>query len=87
MILDYLSNLSSSNFDTEMIDGKEAAIIEYSPTVEDNSIHVKLWIWNEKGVPLKGIINMSLEQFRMNMELIYSNYSFSYIPDSVFSLN
>jgi len=87
MILDYISNLSSSNFKTEMIDGKEATIIEYSPTGKDSYIYVKLWIWNEKGVPLKGIINMSLEEMIMNMEFRYDNYSFSEIPDSVFSLN
>ena len=87
MILNYLSNISSSNFDTELIDGKEATIIEYSPTGEDNSIYVKLWVWNEKGVPLKGIINMNLEDMSMDMELTYGNYSFSEIPDSVFSIN
>lgn len=87
IILDYISNLSSSNFETEMIDGKEATVIEYSPTGKDSSIYVKLWIWNEKGVPLKGIINMNLEEMIMNMEFKYSNYSFYEIPDSVFSLN
>jgi len=87
MILEYISNLSTSDLETEIIDGKEAIIIEYSPTDADNSIYVKLWIWNEKGVPLKGIINMSLEEMSMNMELTFGNYSFSAIPDGVFSLN
>ena len=87
MILEYLSNFSSLNFETEMIDGKEATIIEYSPIDGDTSIYVKLWIWNEKGVPLKGLINMNFEEMNMNMELTFGNYSFSDISDSVFNID
>jgi outer membrane lipoprotein-sorting protein len=86
MILEYISNISSSDFESDLIDGKEATIIEYSPTAEDSSIYVKLWIWNEKGVPLKGIINLSFEEMVINMEFMYSNYSFYEIPDSTFNV-
>ena len=86
MILDYISNITSSEYEIETIDGKEAFVIEYSPSVMDSSIHIKMWIWIEKGVPLKGILDMNMEQITMSMELTYNNYSFSEIPDSVFSL-
>lgn len=87
MVLEYISNLPSSNFETELIDGKEATIIEYSPNGENSTIYVKLLIWNEKGVPLKGIINMIMEEMNMNMEFTFDNYSFSEIPDNIFNLN
>lgn len=86
MILNSLSNQSLSNFNTDILDGKKTTVIEYSPTQDDDFIHVKIWIWNEKGVPLKGIVSMSLEEMNMDMEFLYSNYSFSDIPDSVFNI-
>jgi outer membrane lipoprotein-sorting protein len=86
MVLDYISNISTSDYETEIIDGKEALVVEYSPSLMGNSIHVKMWIWIEKGVPLKGILDMNMEQITIKMELNYSNYSFSDIPDSIFNL-
>ena len=76
-----------SNFDTETIDGKKATIIQYSPFEEDNLITIKLWIWNERGVPLKAFIDMTMEDNTMTMEFKFSNYSFSDIPDSTFSVS
>ena len=87
MILSSIANQTLSNFEKEIIDGKETTVIEYSPVLDDDFIHVKMWIWNEKGVPLKGIITMSMDEMTMSMEFIYSNYSFEEIPDSVFSIS
>ncbi len=86
MIKIYLNNQTSKNFETEIIDGKKATIIQYTPLEEGNLMTIKIWIWNEKGVPLKATINMTMEEITMMMDFIFSNYSFSEIPDSMFSV-
>jgi hypothetical protein len=83
----YLNNLTSTDFKTETIDGKQATVIEYSPLQEGNQMTVKLWIWNDKGVPLKAYIDMTMEQTAMTMDFRFTNYSFTDIPDSVFSVS
>ena len=86
MIKNYLNNLTSTDFQTEIIDGKEATIIEYSPLLGNNSMNIKMWIWNEKGVPLKALFNMTLYEKTMTMDFRFNNYSFSHIADSTFSV-
>jgi outer membrane lipoprotein-sorting protein len=46
----------------------------------------KIWIWNEKGLPLKADMDMTMEEMTMTMDLIFSNYSFADIPDSTFNV-
>jgi outer membrane lipoprotein-sorting protein len=82
----YLNNQTMTNLQTETIDGKLATIIQYSPQVGDNHMTVKLWIWNEKGLPLKAVMNMTLQQMTMNMSFLFKNYSFDDIPYSTFSV-
>ncbi|MCJ7571473.1 MAG: hypothetical protein MUO82_06310 [Candidatus Thermoplasmatota archaeon] len=86
MIKTYLNNQTSTNFETEIIDGKKATIIQYTPPDGGNLMTIKIWIWNEKGVPLKATIDMKMEEITMMMDFIFSNYSFSEIPDSTFSV-
>ena len=86
MIKKYLNNQTSTNFETEIIDGKKAAIIQYTPPEGGNLMTIKIWIWNEKGVPLKATIYMTIEEITMMMDFIFSKYSFSEIPDSTFSV-
>jgi outer membrane lipoprotein-sorting protein len=87
MIKNYLNNQTSTNFQTEIIDGKKATIFEYTPLQGSNLMTIKMWIWNEKGVPLKALINMTMEQTTMTMDFKFNNYSFSDIPDSTFSVS
>jgi len=47
---------------------------------------MKMWIWNEKGVPLKALSTQTSEETTIMMDYEYSNYSFSDIPDSTFSV-
>jgi len=83
---DYLNNQTMTNLQTEIIDGKLATILEYTPLQGENHMAVKLWIWNEKGLPLKALITMTMEQMSMNMSFMFKNYSFADLPDSTFSV-
>ena len=87
MIKQYLNNQSGTNFETETIDGKKATIIQYTPAQGENQMTVKIWIWNEKGVPLKAYFTMTMEQTTMTMDFNFNNYSFSDIPDSTFNVS
>ena len=86
MIKKYLNNQSGTNFETEMIDGKQTTIIQYTPSFGENQMTVKIWIWNEKGVPLKAYFTMTMEETTMTMDFKFNNYSFSDIPDSTFNV-
>jgi len=87
MIKNYLNNQTLTNLETETIDGKKATIIQYTPLQGENLMTIKLWIWNEKGVPLKAFFTMTMEKTTMTMDFKFSNYSFSDIPDSTFSVS
>jgi hypothetical protein len=88
MIKDLLNNQSITDFETDIIDGKKATVIEYTlPIIGENLMTIKIWIWNEKGVPLKAFIDMTMEEITMTMDFVFSNYSFSDIPDSTFNVS
>jgi outer membrane lipoprotein-sorting protein len=84
---DYLGNQTLTNLQTETIDGKLATVLQYAPQVGGNNMTVKLWIWNEKGLPLKALMTMTLEQMTMNMSFIFKNYSFDAIPYNTFNVS
>ena len=87
MIKDLLNNQSITNFKTEIIDGKMTTVIEYEmPLLGDTQMTIKIWIWNEKGVPLKTYMTMIMEEMTMAMDFSFRNYSFSDIPDSTFNV-
>jgi len=86
-IKDFVNNQSFMNLVTEIIDGKTATVIQYSSPVGENLMTIKMWIWNEKGVPLKASIDMTMDKTTMTMDFEYSNYSFSDILDSTFSVS
>jgi len=87
MIKNLLNNQSITDYETEIIDGKLATIIEYDiPLLGENQMTMKIWIWNAKGVPLKATMTMTMEQMTMTMDFVFKNYSFSDIPDSTFNV-
>ncbi|KYK24751.1 hypothetical protein AYK25_01605 [Thermoplasmatales archaeon SM1-50] len=87
MIKDLLNNQTITDFETEIIDGKKTTIIEYDlPLIGENLMTIKIWIWNEKGVPLKAYFDMTMKEITMTMDFVFSNYSFSDIPDSTFNI-
>ena len=87
MIKDLLNNQSITDFETDIVDGKKATVIEYTlPLVGENLMTIQVWIWNEKGVPLKAYIDMTMEDISMTMDFVFGNYSFADIPDSTFNV-
>ena len=87
MIRDILNNQTITDFETEIIDGKQTTIVEYNiPLIGENLMTMKIWIWNEKGVPLKAYMTMTMEEITMTMDFVFSNYSFSDIPDRTFNV-
>jgi len=87
LIKNYIKNQTSTDFETETIDGKKATIIQYIPLQGEYPMTIKLWIWNERGVPLKAFIDMTMDDTTMTMQFHFSNYSFLEIPDSTFNVS
>jgi outer membrane lipoprotein-sorting protein len=86
MIKNLLNNQSFIQFETETIDGKIATTFEYTISFNGMNMTTKIWIWNEKGLPLKADMDMTMEQTTMAIDFIFSNYSFADIPDSTFDV-
>ena len=87
MIKKYLNNQNLTHFETDTIDGKKTIIIQYIPAQGENQMTVKIWIWNEKGVPLKAYFTMAMKEYTMTMDFNFNNYSFSDIPANTFSVS
>ena len=87
MVMLYIENQTAMDLETEVIDGKEATIIDYAPSGDDESISVMLWMWNEKGLPLKAIVDMDIEEMSMYIEVSFKNYSFNDISDDIFDIS
>jgi hypothetical protein len=87
MIKDLLNNQSITDFETELIDGKMTTVIEYEmPLIGETQMTIRIWIWNEKGVPLKAYMTMTMKEMMMTMDFVFRNYSFSDISDSTFNV-
>lgn len=86
IIKDLLNNQTITTLGTDTIDGKSATIIQYTPVQQGTPMTIKMWIWNEKGLPLKAQFSMTMLNTTLSMEYIYHNYSFAVIPDSTFSV-
>ncbi|HWR62981.1 MAG TPA: hypothetical protein VN365_01095 [Candidatus Thermoplasmatota archaeon] len=87
MIKNLLTNQSFIQFETETIDGKLATAFEYTISLSGMNMTTKIWIWNEKGLPLKADMDMTMEEMTMTMDFIFSNYSFADIPDGTFNVS
>jgi outer membrane lipoprotein-sorting protein len=86
VVQDLLNNQTITTLGTETTAGKTATVIQYTPSQAGNSTTIKIWIWNEKGVPLKALYITKNEETSVTMDYTYSNYSFEDIPDSTFSV-
>jgi hypothetical protein len=87
IIKDLLNNQTLTNLGTETIDGKKTTIIQYTQLQSGNNMTIKMWIWNEKGVPLKTLSTITMQKTTRAINSRYNNYSFSDIPDSTFSVS
>jgi len=81
-----LNNQSLGNMQKVTLDGKQATLFNYSLSVEEVSVSVQMWIWNDYGVPLKAYVDMDMKEMAMTVDFVFENYSFSDIPDSTFSI-
>jgi outer membrane lipoprotein-sorting protein len=86
MASDLLNNQTIFIIGSENISGLQSTVFEFSPNGTDDSITMKLWFWNEKGVPLKALQTTQNEYLTVTTEYLYTNYSFEKIADSMFSV-
>jgi outer membrane lipoprotein-sorting protein len=72
---------------SDTIDGKSVTIIEYSYNSTGIDLSPKLWIWNEKGIPLR--LEMTSTVMTVNLTLImeYKNFVFEEIPLGTFDVS
>ncbi len=82
-----LDNQTLMNLEIVTIDGKQTTVFDYSISIQGVNVTVKMWIWNERGVPLKAYVDMDMKEMAMTLDFTFSNYSFSEIPDSTFSVS
>ncbi|PNX47622.1 MAG: hypothetical protein BV459_04100 [Thermoplasmata archaeon M11B2D] len=85
-VTDLLQNQTLTTLGTESIDGLPTTVIQYTSRQNGNSTTTTLWIWNEKGVPLKAHSILENGEITETVDTKYINYSFSDIPESVFSV-
>jgi len=71
---------------TETIDGKLTTIIEFSESSEEIPVTQKMWIWNEKGIPLKREGTVKIGGTTTTTSFEYRNFNFEDIPDRVFEV-
>jgi len=83
---DLINNQTITILGAETIDGNQTTVIQYTPSQMGNSSTMKMWIWNEKGIPLKAVLTTTKEE-TITMTFLYSNYSFVDIPDNTFSVS
>jgi outer membrane lipoprotein-sorting protein len=86
MVRNLLGNQTLTSIGTENISGIPTTIIQYSPNQAVNTTTVTLWIWTEKGVPLKEQYTSNSQGTSVTINSIYSHYSFADIPESTFSV-
>lgn len=85
-------NKTLKELGTEIINEKLTTIIEYSVgelVVEKNLLTqtMKLWIWNEKGIPLKGELTTKAgNNIISTTKMEFKNFVFADIPDSLFEV-
>jgi outer membrane lipoprotein-sorting protein len=63
---------------TETIDGKVCTVVQYTV----NGQTTKMWLWQEKGLPIRVEANTA----QGTVVMVYKNISFVDIPDSQFTL-
>lgn len=86
MVNDLLKNQTITILGAETIDGNTTTVIQYTPIQAGNSTTITIWVWNEKGVPLKTRSITKNQGITKTIDSTYKNYSFSVISDSTFSV-
>ena len=84
-IQDLLNNQTLKYLGKETWDGKNVTVIQYTKGPSEYPTTVKIWIWNETGLPLKTTSTTTKIQTTV-VDTTYTNYSFADISDDVFSV-
>jgi outer membrane lipoprotein-sorting protein len=74
---------------TETLEGKVCTVVDYNKTTTEGKMTGKIWIWQEKGVPLRMDTTMtSTSEKGMNLTVTieFKNYEFVDLEDSLFVL-
>ena len=86
MVQNLLNNQTLSIIGAENISGTPTTIIQYHPNQGGNTTTVTLWLWNDRGVPLKEQYTSTTEGSIVTITSTYTNYSFEDLADSIFSV-
>lgn len=79
-------NMTLKQLGSETLDGKLTIIIKYFVEIEGTPITQKLWIWKEKGIPLKSESEWKIGGITYVSKIEYKNFLFGDIPNSVFEV-
>jgi outer membrane lipoprotein-sorting protein len=86
MVQNLLNNQTLTITGTENLSGIPTTIIQYHPNQGGNTTTVTLWLWNDRGVPLKEQYTSTAEGSIVTIISTYTNYSFEDLPDSIFTV-
>ena len=82
-----LTNISFTIVGNETIDGHAATILQYEVSQTGSSITTKVWIWNDKGIPLETQITRVLGTRTVFTKIVNTNFVFGIMPLSEFTVS
>ena len=80
------SNITFRIVGNETFDGVATTLLQYSTTQSGGSTTTKLWIWDDKGIPIKTQVTVLMGSINFVTTTVIKNIDFSDIPDSEFSI-
>lgn len=81
-----LSNMTFRIVGNETIDGVATTVLQYSMNESGGSTTTKVWIWNDKGIPIKTQVTVHMGKMTFVTTMVMKNFDFSDIPISEFSV-
>jgi outer membrane lipoprotein-sorting protein len=80
------SNITFRIVGNETLDGVATTVLQYSASQSGGSSTTKVWIWNDKGIPIKTQVTVSMGKMTLLTMKVMKNFDFSDIPVSEFSV-
>jgi len=81
-----LSNMTFRIVGNETIDGTTTTVLQYATSQSGGSTTTKVWIWNDKGIPIKTQVTVQMGEMTIVTTTVMKNFDFSDIPISEFSV-
>jgi outer membrane lipoprotein-sorting protein len=81
------SNISFRIVGNETVNGVATTVLQYSTTTSGGTTTTKVWIWNDKGIPIKTQETVVMGEMTFVTTKVMNNFDFSNIPDSEFDLS